>query len=610
MDTGEDENTSALDEPMVSGEDDTGLADRADLEKLPGDTTNYKGWLKAGVWASSLWQAAFALIYFVYIIMQLNTLSAFNLAAVYTAFMGFFYLIVVGVAIAFPSTIRDKFENAATFIFFFTVTYVITVAWMWTFFVRNPTFSIHHDHTHSPLPLTPAFLPYVGLAVWIIFSTLFFLMFAFALLSQKISSANAVKMQWSGLEKSRFGVSNTVMQLFGFLALAAGILYGMFQFFWVLGFDTGTLVGPLTLYIIYSVCWLIQGLAYFSIWWYMNTPVVTSASGMVSGANRLLRNVFGGHWEEIDGVQFFMAIFFAINFGFWVRIWTVDHVEYTSRLKFDGPPTTVFFSLVANAIISTACVPLFGYYIATFVCYTQYVIGTDTSYSIFQVGYKSILSIVGSSGVSVKTRLENGRVREEKFEQAKGWINRTLLFIFVMGLLFTIGTTIVVLIDLVNGGSDPNSGHYLNARFRNWEWTIFFVTGFFWLVYFFYAFFSAVNMYRRTGTATGYRNALVMCIYGRPLITYGLVIFINDFAAGWVYNKHNIGGKIPMVLTTDPAAPLSVIYWAVLIIYFLSFVAAVLSFKDMLSGLLGLMFVMSESTTVKLEGLYNEQKIA
>lgn len=600
------------DAPVIPGEP----LPTKDMERAPGDDTDYTGYFTLAVYFSMLTQAIYALILFVYVIMQLNTLGAFYIAVTYTSFMGTLLLVAVGLSIAFPSTIRHRQENALTFLAFFVIMYVVTVSWMWTFFVRNPTFSFHHDKSHSPLPLTVAFLPYVGLSIWVIFSTLFFLMFAFAVLNQRSSTAISVKLQWTGLSRDRFGVANMFMQVFGFLALLAGLVYGFMQFFWVLGFDTGSLWGPQILFVLYSLFFFVQGIAYFAIAWYRQNaatePIETSSAtgmvrGAVRGANRLLSNAFLGHWEEIDHVEFFMALFWAINFGFWVRIWSLDHVEYTARLKFDGPPTTVFFSLVANAIIATVCTPLFGYYMVTFMCYTQYVIGADRSLSMYQIGYRSVLSIVGNDGVAiVKEQADlTSDIEEYRLGSKSSW-NRALVAFFFLGLLFTIAATIVILIDLVNGGNNPNKGHFLNSRFRKWEWVIFFVTGGFWVVYFVYALISAWRVYSRE--EGGFRNAMALCMFGRPLVTYALAIFIIDFGYGWVYDKHNIGGKLPHVLTNDPTNPLSVIYWSILMISFSMFVPQVMAFKDMLSGLLGLMFVMEETEKVTMRGLFNDNK--
>jgi len=602
----EDVGDEKTDEPVLPGE----LLPTKDVEKAPGDDTDYTGYFTLSVYFSMLTQAIYALILFVYVIMQLNTLGAFYIAATYTSFMGVLLFGAVTLSAVFPSTIRHRQENALSFLVFFVIMYVITVAWMWTFFVRNPTFSFHHDKSHSPLPLTVAFLPYVGLSIWVIFSTLFFLMFAFAVLNQRSSTAISIKLEWVGMSRDRFGVSNMLVQAFGFFALLSGVIYGFMQFFWVLGFDTGSLWGPQILFILYSIFFFIQGVFYFVIAWYrqsVNAASVGDATGLVRGANRLLSNAFLGHWEEIDHVEFFMALFWAINFGFWVRIWTLDHVEYTARLKFDGPPTTVFFSLVANAIISTVCVPLFGYYMVTFMCYTQYVIGTDKSLSMYQIGYRSILSIVGNDGLAVVKEQADltSDIEEYRLGSKSSW-NRALVAFFFSGVLFTIAVTVIILIDLVNGGNNPNKGHYLNSRFRTWEWVIFFVTGAYWVVYFVYALISAWRVYVREGG--GFRNAMALCVFGRPLVTYALAIFIVDFGYGWVYDKHNIGGKIPHVLTNDPTNPLSVIYWAILMISFSMFVPQIMAFKDMLSGLLGLMFVMEETDKVTMRGLFNDSK--
>ncbi len=184
-----------------------------------------------------------------------------------------------------------------------------------------------------------------------------------------------------------------------------------------------------------------------------------------------------------------------------------------------------------------------------------------------------------------------------------------MLFIFFTGIIYTLIATLIVFMDLVNEGTDPGFGHYLNARFRTWKWATLWIMVVYWFIYAAYAFVTAIRVYGEKDTIrTGYRNAMAACSFGRPLVTYGLVIFIVTLADNWVYHKHGFGAKIPHVITSDPTNPVSVLYWAVLMISFGMYIPAILAFKDILSAMLGLMYVMKEDSRTRIKALYADNK--
>ena len=574
--------------------------------KVEGDETDYSGYFKGGLWVGMAMQSIYGLIAFIYIIMQLTSLGAFYYAVTYTSFLGALYLLVIGIAIFFPTAIHPYREAAIQFLTYYTLMLIVTLTWMWTFFNFHPSFNIHNNKNQSPGPGDVAFMPYLGLNIWIIVSSMFYLMYGFEVLNKRPSTAG-VKASWVGIDSNRFGSLSKAMQVFAFLALFSGMLYGLLQFFWLLGFNSGNLWGPIILYILFSVFFIIEGFLYFYISWNADTRsgslnVLDRAGEIARGVGRTLRTAWLGHWEEIDATQFFMLVFWAINFGFWVRIWTVNGVDYDAQLKFGGAPSTVYYSLVANAIIASVFVPMFGYYMITFACYTQYVVSNEMSYSMFHLGYASIFASAGIKGVAVQRTTTENKIVEEVFKSpSANALKRLLIFFFFLGFLYVLITSGIVLGDLMGN-------HYLNARFKNWEWSVFFISGGFWLVYLVYALIVGGMSYKAAGTEAGFKNAMQLCALVRPLVTLFFVIFMIDFGDGIVFNKYGSGSKIPRTIVDDPTLGANVQYWSVLLITFGMLMPAVVAYKDILATLVGVMFVMTEDGKTKAKQLFEDKQ--
>ena len=568
------------------------MADKQEIEVSPRSLWGHPAsWVSMVAGISVLIQAVYGVIAFVFTLTQTTNINSYNYTVTYTAIQGAALLALLLISLIYVQTLALYRARIWSFLSWFIFTYTVIVVWLWHY--------RHHNHTNvTPTPLTVPFMSYLCANIFIVFASAFFVVLGWGVWTMRPDSVTETK-KIDALGRD-YATMRTWFLVLGIFMFVAAIMEGIWGWLFVVGYSFGPLWVPLMFYCLFSLLDIIQ-FAMFVVFNLRRAAAEIKAAGAdqsgydaVRAQGGALVQMFTEHWDELWAVQLFLAMFWVINFGFWVNLWQISGVQWTQYPYFNASDMPLeYWSVFSNSVFNAIFAPLLVYYFVTFWCYNSDIVESTTLKNTFTVagglGFGS-----DNTGYFLRVPIPGTQESEDIYISSKKGIIRVLLVVFFVAF---------ILYQLIAGGFILNEilqSTYLANHFYVWYiFALCFLCVVF-VIYVIYAVTSYTGLFEQRAAggeinATG-QTSVNVCNFGRPILTLLFIAFMTMFAYATIASRfqdgsHHIAG------TTDPLTRTNSLYYgSLLTILGFLFISVFFVAKDGMMSLYSTNFTYNPST--------------
>jgi hypothetical protein len=563
------------------------------------DPASAQTWMKWIAGAAFLFQNAWGLIAFIYILLSKveatvaatpqSDLNPFIILLVFSIAMGIAWFVLFVLSFVWSKQLASMRSELSKFLTFYTVFYVLVLAW-YSYWVSISG----GNNAIAPKPGTIGFISYAGLQMIIVLGTVFFDVYVWDVWNAGLGDISEAK-GLSTVTENNTGLV-TALQVLAVLMVIGGFGIGIWGYLVVLGYDMGSTWIPLGFYVGYAASYLVSVGIYIAL-------VMRRENSKIKDIFGSAKNMFKDHWRQVDSAIIFFSFVFWVNFGFAVQLWSHESEgALTSGIHFPIVPK-YYWIIIFFGIFNAIFLPVFIYYFATILCMAPWFTAMANT-SPFQKSEEFNLFVAvlgtpfflgrGNAAIEIKTENEKEVVTETYKGTGNGvlkWILRILLW---LGVFYQLLFAFFIYYDLLH-----TKDTYLSQHFRPWYISNLVIQIFYWAIYALYAIITIARTESRITHSTKddvqkfkgdnkdpFKNSILYCQFIRPMVTFVIVVFMETFAMSELYKKFENGhGVIPPANIADPTNPVYLSYNATFIIMFGLIYSAILCFTDMMATL-------------------------
>ena len=575
------------------------------------DPASAQTWMKWIAGAAFLFQNAWGLIAFIYILLSKveatvaatpqSDLNPFIILLVFSIALGIAWFILLVLSIVWRKQLASMRSELGKFLTYYTVFFVLVLAW-YSYWVSISGGS----GAIAPKPGTIGFISYAGLQLIIVLGTVFFDVYVWDVWNAGLGDLGEAK-GLSTVTENNTGLV-TALQVLAVLMVIGGFGIGIWGYLVVLGYDMGSTWIPLGFYVGYAASYLVSVGIYIAL-------VMRRDNSKIKDIFGSAKNMFKDHWRQVDSAIIFFSFVFWVNFGFAVQLWSHESEgALTSGIHFPIVPK-YYWIIIFFGIFNAIFLPVFIYYFATILCMAPWFVSMDNT-SPFQKSEEFNLFVAvlgtpffsGSGNAEIQIQTEKEKTTEtESYKNAGNsavkWILRVLLW---LGVWYQLLFAFFIYYDLLH-----TKHTYLSQHFRPWYISNLCIQIFYWAIYALYAIITIARTDSRLKHSdradvrdvktNPFKNSILYCQFIRPMVTFVIVVFMETFAMSELYKKFENGhGVIPPANIADPTNPVYLSYNATFIVMFGLIYSAILCFTDMMATLYSTTAIMKLSANQKL----------